>query len=705
MSNIIIETCNTVLPVLLIQYIPIDDLPTRSILSYPLSKLIIALMIFIFNFVINLMNFIPLHYFQKKYINLDSNMIYYKSFSKYISNKYSDQIKACNTTQTDYNTNFDIVEFCKTTIIDTFDKDNKKYKMHITISNNIFKISCNCSIEIIQEYIKNIHDYIILTCDNYDLIIFKPIIVSDKDNKNFKIWEKNITKTNKRLNNTILSDSVNKNLVDKIKLFLSKSQLQIYNEKGLPYKMGFLLYGEPGTGKTSIIKSIAVEHNLPIFVFGIDILNSTNIINDANAAIYRYISPGTPHIVLIEDLDTTNLTTNCWWDKNNIQVSTLLQLLDGIDEFHGRITFMTANDTSFLSQNSSLIRPGRIDGAIYITFCDKKQIQDILKLHYGPIIDSLIIDDKITITSATLIQIILTIKDLELVIKFINETKKFNKINNNEIINTMNKFINDQKPKELTDSINNIVVETKETRDVKINKFNIGVNKLYERASNTILFNGYSKMYYNILIFIKIFEHNIENYNKLCKHLYKDNNQNDDKDNNDVQDVFNERKLLVFGGYNDVNVPIARITNKCVLKNYDFITHYKWKIDYCHSRLKYFNNLLLIFTSEYHIVNYSHFDVIINQLNIVEYLEPLVSHLNINKNNLRPYDFKYSIDILCDLQIKKEIKLNDDLKHLVINHDYILYEPVMYDYFDFSKMEEIYKKYFNEDNTKKIIVS
>lgn len=693
MSNIIIETCNTVLPVLLIQYIPIDDLSTRSLVSYPLSKLIISLIVFVFNFVINLINFIPLHYFQKKYINLDSNMIYYKSFSKYISKKYADQIKACNTTQTDYNTNFDIVEFCKTTIIDIYEKNNKKYKMHITIINNVFKISCNCSVETIQKYIKYIHDHVLLTCDNYDLIIFKPIIVSDKDNKNFKFWEKNITKTNKRLNNTILSDDVNNNLVNKIKLFLSKSQLQTYKEKGLPYKMGFLLYGEPGTGKTSIIKSIAVEYNLPIFVFGVDTLDSTSIVNDANSAIYKYISPGTPHIVLIEDLDSTNLASSIWWRNNNIQISTLLQLLDGIDEFHGRITIMTANDTSFLNDNSSLIRPGRIDGAIYITYCDKKQIQNILKLHYGPIIDSLIIDDDITITSATLIQIILTIKDLDLVIKFINETKKFNKIDNNEIINTINKFIKDQKSTEIIDSINDIIIETKETNK-KIDKFSLESFKIYNEGKDTIEFTGYDKLYYNILIFIKIFEYNIENYNTLCKKIY-----------NDDQDIVTVEKVLPNYGRNNNILPIARITNKCVLKNHDFITHYKWKIDYCYSRLEYFNNLLLILTSQYHITNYSHFDIIINQLKITEYLEILLHHLQLVKNQSKPYDFKYSIDILCDLQVKKEIKLNDELKRMIINRDYILYEPVMYDFFDFEKMEEIYTTFFNEDNTKKIIES
>lgn len=63
MSNILIETVNTILPTLLIKYIPIDDLSTRSLLAYPLSKLIVSLITYLFELVSNIINFMPLHYF------------------------------------------------------------------------------------------------------------------------------------------------------------------------------------------------------------------------------------------------------------------------------------------------------------------------------------------------------------------------------------------------------------------------------------------------------------------------------------------------------------------------------------------------------------------------------------------------------------------------------------------------------------------
>lgn len=132
-------------------------------------------------------------------------MLYYKAFSKYIINNHLDKIKACKTIQEDYNTNFEALEFYKTTIIDIFEKNNKKYKMYINIVNDkSYKISCN-NIEIIQEYIKNIYDHITLTCDNFDLVIFKPEVSfnNEKNIGTFSSWNKNISKTNKRLINTI----------------------------------------------------------------------------------------------------------------------------------------------------------------------------------------------------------------------------------------------------------------------------------------------------------------------------------------------------------------------------------------------------------------------------------------------------------------------------------------------------------------------
>jgi len=708
MNNILIETINTILPTLLIKYIPIDDLSTRSLLAYPLSKLIVSLLVFIFDIISNLINFMTLYYFQKKYVILDNTMLYYKSFGKYIISNHIDKIKACKTIQEDYNTNFEAVEFCKTTIIDIFEKNNKKYKMHITIENkNSYKISCNTNVELIQEYIKNIHDRIALTCENYDLVIFKPLISINSENKNnissFTGWNKNISKTNKRLINTILSDSVNKNFVEKIKIFLTKSQLQIYNEKGLPYKIGFLLYGEPGTGKTSIIKSVAVEYNLPIFTFSFDVINTTNMVNTANEMIYKYIKPGTPHIVAIEDIDTTNLAR-----YNDIQVSTLLQLLDGIDEYHGRITIMTANNMSYLNNNPALIRPGRIDNIIHVTYCDENQIKGILKLHYGPIIDSLVLEKGILITSASLIQIITVIKDLDLVIKFLNETKKFDKITNSELNNLIAKQ-NKPNINEKTEININLEKKDSENKNSNFNKFpelktstdafcyNIKVYDSFLKFSISI------KLYCNIIIIRNLYAYNIDKYNEILKMLEKkaiDDDHLINKYNLEIDSIIKNNKVKFPEGRTSADsntMNMAEIANIYKPNKIILLQHYKSMIYHCIKNLENLENLLLILKLQYECKLATETELIFNNLHILDYFDTLIKHPG---NTIESKIFPHNVDTFCNIfGFYNHVELCDTVTFLGPN--YILFAPYLYDFFDYTKIGLVYEKFFNNDGTKK----
>src|SRR5690606_33619558 len=87
-----------------------------------------------------------------------------------------------------------------------------------------------------------------------------------EDSKKDKVakWERINVKTNKRLSNTILSRQVEENLVKDIRTFFNNESW--YNSRGIPYKRGYIMSGSPGTGKTSIIKSISAEYNLPVFI-------------------------------------------------------------------------------------------------------------------------------------------------------------------------------------------------------------------------------------------------------------------------------------------------------------------------------------------------------------------------------------------------------------------------------------------------------
>ena len=187
---------------------------------------------------------------------------------------------------------------------------------------------------------------------------------------------------------------------------------KVFKTNGIPYKKGFLFYGPPGTGKTSLVRALANMYDIPIYIF--DINNGS--VNDGNISqIMNSISGVGNRILLFEDIDSafsnkeelkyqlknntntesqpidstkskqskntetetiTTLENNT--DKKFLSYSALINSLDGVmTGLNGTIVIMTTNYPERLGQ--SLIRPGRIDYIIELTFCDRHQIIEMTK--------------------------------------------------------------------------------------------------------------------------------------------------------------------------------------------------------------------------------------------------------------------------------------------------------------------------------------
>lgn len=121
-----------------------------------------------------------------------------------------------------------------------------------------------------------------------------------------------------------------------------------YNQRGIPYRRGYLLYGPPGNGKTTIIRALASELNLPIYAL---VLSGEDLTDDRLANALGRVPD--PCVVVLEDFEKLNL------EKTNITMSGLLNAIDGPLASEGRILILTANDISTF--HPSLLRPGRID--------------------------------------------------------------------------------------------------------------------------------------------------------------------------------------------------------------------------------------------------------------------------------------------------------------------------------------------------------
>ncbi len=109
-----------------------------------------------------------------------------------------------------------------------------------------------------------------------------------------------------------------------------------------------LLYGIPGTGKTSIIKTIATEDNYPIFIVNPNNINLIYLDSILNPQVDIGSSP--MKILLFEDFDRFLIG-----DSVNSSMSQLLNSLDGLDDKGGVARFFTCNSTDIIFSNAALI--------------------------------------------------------------------------------------------------------------------------------------------------------------------------------------------------------------------------------------------------------------------------------------------------------------------------------------------------------------
>jgi chaperone BCS1 len=148
---------------------------------------------------------------------------------------------------------------------------------------------------------------------------------------------------------------------------------QWYIDNGIPYQLGILLYGAPGTGKTSLIKAIAGYLNYPIYYLSPQKLSK---IETAMSSLSDKC------IIVIEDIDS-NCLTHSRDDKKNeseditmlremssVSLSEILNSLDGMFSAHGRILVATTNHIEKL--DDALIRAGRIDLKIEIGYVNNE---------------------------------------------------------------------------------------------------------------------------------------------------------------------------------------------------------------------------------------------------------------------------------------------------------------------------------------------
>ncbi|KAH7890959.1 P-loop containing nucleoside triphosphate hydrolase protein [Phlebopus sp. FC_14] len=205
-------------------------------------------------------------------------------------------------------------------------------------------------------------------------------------------WRWNGARQKRPMSSIVLQPGVKDMLLADCKDFLCSEDW--YAERGIPFRRGYLLHGVPGSGKTSLIHSMAGELGLDIYVVSL----SSKGMSDNTLTTLMGLVPSRC-ILLLEDLDaaftrsvsrdssSTGIPTvnnspnsNDTNDGSTLSLSGLLNSLDGVAAAEGRLLFATTNHIERL--DPALSRPGRMDVWVNFTHATKWQAEGIFKCFF-----------------------------------------------------------------------------------------------------------------------------------------------------------------------------------------------------------------------------------------------------------------------------------------------------------------------------------
>lgn len=159
-------------------------------------------------------------------------------------------------------------------------------------------------------------------------------------------------------NHLVLDPEITKRIRDDFHRFLESRDW--FESRGIPFRRGYLLYGPPGNGKTSVVRAMASTPGISpcSLAWGHSRTDDDDLTN-----LFRWAADHAPALVIIEDIDRHfSRGANAEW-RHRISLAHLLNCLDGIQNGEGVIVVATANDPTALDP-AILNRPGRFDRVV-----------------------------------------------------------------------------------------------------------------------------------------------------------------------------------------------------------------------------------------------------------------------------------------------------------------------------------------------------
>lgn len=158
-----------------------------------------------------------------------------------------------------------------------------------------------------------------------------------------------------------------------------------YNAYGARMPKGVILYGEPGTGKTLLAKSVAGEAGVPFYAMsGSDFVQV--YVGVGASRIRQLFKKAKTHgraVIFIDEIDAIGKkrdgSSTGGSDERDQTLNALLTEMSGFNEKEGIVVMAATNRLDML--DPALLRPGRFDRHIEVNLPDVSAREKILSLH------------------------------------------------------------------------------------------------------------------------------------------------------------------------------------------------------------------------------------------------------------------------------------------------------------------------------------
>ena len=158
-----------------------------------------------------------------------------------------------------------------------------------------------------------------------------------------------------------------------------------YNKLGARIPKGVLLVGPPGTGKTLLARAVAGEAGVPFFsISGSDFVEMFGGVGASRVRdLFDQAKKNSPCIIFIDEIDAVGRQRGAGLgggnDEREQTLNQLLVEMDGFGANEGVILIAATNRPDVL--DPALMRPGRFDRQVVVSYPDVNGREAILRVH------------------------------------------------------------------------------------------------------------------------------------------------------------------------------------------------------------------------------------------------------------------------------------------------------------------------------------